>query len=198
MTEFVETRKYIVICPDCDSGKVVKCGFQSGHQRFLCRDCKNKFRINKVEGRRFDDEQMGSAIRQYYSGLSYKQISEGMEDRENIDEPSKATPYNWVREYTDVAHDIMKDHKAKSSGDWVADEIVMRCGGQKVYCWNVADRHSKYLYACLVSKGRTKREARKVLQMALDAADKPPIRITTDDWDSYKQPIATLMPNTIH
>ena len=56
-----------------------------------------------AEGRRVPAEQMGMASRMFYSGMSYKQIAGAMEEAFNIPEPSKATIYEWVRDYTDEA-----------------------------------------------------------------------------------------------
>ena len=41
-----------------------------------------------------DAELMGSAIRYYYTGKSYKQIAQGLKEEYNLEkEPSKATIY---------------------------------------------------------------------------------------------------------
>ena len=47
-------------------------------------------------GRQAPSEQMGMAVRMFYSGMSYKQIAETMADAFNIPEPSKSTLYDWV------------------------------------------------------------------------------------------------------
>ena len=101
MAEFAETTTYTVNCPACESCHVVKIGKQAGQQRYRCRDCNKDFR---AEGRRMDADMVGSAIRDFYSGKSYKQIAEGLHDEYDLpNEPSKATIYEWVREYTDKA-----------------------------------------------------------------------------------------------
>ena len=77
---------------------MVKVGKQNGQQRYLCRGCEKKFCANSIaEGRRVPAEQMGMAIRMFYSGMSYKQIADAMEKAFNVPEPSKATIYDWVR-----------------------------------------------------------------------------------------------------
>ena len=148
MAEFSTTTTYEVKCPDCGSAHVVKDGKQSGQQRYLCRGCRKKFRANgKAQGRRMDAELMGSAIRDFYSGKSYKQIAEGLKDEYDIPEPSKATVYEWVKDYTDEAVGEMKDHKATTGGDWVADELQVDVGGKKVWLWNVMDSETRYVLA---------------------------------------------------
>ncbi len=134
MAEFAETVTTTVNCPYCESDRVVKIGKQAGPQRYLCRRRNKKFRANgKAKGRRMDADLMGSAIRDFYTGKSYKQIAEGLKDEYNIPEPSKATIYEWVRDYTGQAAEEMKDHKAKTSGHWVADELQVDVGGGKAW-----------------------------------------------------------------
>ena len=102
MVEFKETFTKTVNCPGCGHDRVVKIGFQRGQQRYRCKACKKDFRANgKAPGRQMDAEMMGSAIRDFYSGKCYKQIAEGLKDEYDIPEPSKATVYEWVRDYTD-------------------------------------------------------------------------------------------------
>jgi transposase-like protein len=94
MTEFTETitTTKTVNCPACESARVIKAGVQSGEQRYLCRVCNTRFRAgSKALGRRMPADQVGAAIRMFYSGMSYKQIAESMEKMYDIPEPSKAT-----------------------------------------------------------------------------------------------------------
>ena len=55
--------------------------------------------------------------------MSYKQIAENLEKTADMPEPSKATVYEWVRDYSYAAVDAMKDHPAHTNGHWVADEM---------------------------------------------------------------------------
>ena len=178
---------------------MVKDGTQRGQQRYRCRGCNKKFRANgKAKGRRMDSELMGSAIRDFYYGISYKKIAEGIEKVYDISEPSKATVYEWVRDYTDTAIEELKAHKAQTSGHWVADEMYIDVGGQKVYNWNVMDSGTRYILASHLSPNRDGTAAMAVMRKALAAADKPPKTITTDKWRAYLKPIRDLMPDAKH
>jgi transposase-like protein len=199
MARFSETTTYEITCPACECDRVVKIGFQSGTQRYRCKSCRKDFRANgKATGRRMDSEVIGAAIRYFCSGMSYKQIAEAMTDRHDIPEPSKATIYEWVRDFTDEAVKEMANHKAETSGHWVADEMYIDVGGQKVYHWNVMYKGTRYILASYLSKNRDGNAARAVLRRALAAADKPPKTITTDKWRAYLKPIRDLMPDSKH
>ena len=181
MVEFTKPRA--VNCPDCESAPVVKIGTRNGYQRYLCRACSKKFHTNgKAAGWRFPADQMGAAIRMFYSGMSYKQIAESVGKIYDIPEPSKATIYQWVRDYTKDALKEMERHPAHTGGRWVVDQMQLDVGGQQYWIWNVMDRSTGYLLASHLTKERDARSALAVLKKAAagcgrasqDGQDRPP------------------------
>ena len=200
MAEYTTTKTYTVNCPECDSGHVKKMGIRNDQQRYLCKVCKKSFRLSgKAAGRRMDSEMMGSAIRDYYTGKSYKQIAEGLKEEYDLEkEPSKATIYEWVRDYTTKALKELDGHKAKTGGHWVADEMQVKVGGKKMWLWNVLDSETRYILSSHLTPRRDARAARMVLRKAVAAADKPPKTITTDKLKSYMKPIKEILPEARH
>ena len=199
MVEFTETVTRIIDCPACGSGSVIKAGPRNGQQRYKCKECNKKFRVNgTAEGRRYDVEVIGAVIRAYYAGMSYKQIAELMEDFLGIDEPSKDTLYQWVSDYTDAAIYTLRDVKATTSDHWVADEMYVKVGGITAYQWNIMDRRTRFMLASHLSAEKTGKEATIALKKALARADRPPSKITTDSNRSYDIPIKALFPNAEH
>ena len=200
MSEFTETTTYSVNCPGCESNHVVKIGKQAGQQRYRCRGCNKDFRAGgKAEGRRMDSEMVGSAIRDYYSGKSYKQIAEGLHDEYDLpNEPSKATIYEWVAGYTDKATGQMKGRKAQTGIEWVADELMVDVGGKKYWLWNVMDSETRYILASHLTPRRDANAARVVLRKAALAAEKPPETIVTDKLKSYTPAVKDVLPETRH
>ena len=204
MAEFTETTTttYTVACPDCHGYKVKKHGFQKGQQRYFCKTCKKAFRAGgKAQGRRMDAKLMGSAIRDFYTGKSYKQIAEWLKEEYDLEkEPSKATVYEWVRDYTTKAVQELEGHKAKTGGHWVADEMAVTVNGykDKLRLWSVMDSETRYILASHLTSSHDANAARAVLRKAIAAADKPPNTITTDKHRSYIKPIKELMPEATH
>ena len=201
MAEFTETvtTTRTINCPECASEKVVKSGRQSGEQRYLCRGCNRRFRANgKAMKRRVAAEQIGAAIRMYYSGTSYKQIAEHLRDAYGISEPSKATIYEWVRDYTQAALDTMRDYPAHTGGDWVVDEMQLDVGGEKYWNWNVMDSDTSYLLASYLSKERDEEAAKTVLRKAAGASASPPKTIKTDRLRSYPPAVKAVFPEAKH
>ena len=199
MARFSTTTTVEIKCPACASDRIVKIGFQRGVQRYRCKDCRKDFRANgKATGQRMESELVGSAIQDYYDGKSFKKIAEALEKEYDIPEPSKATVYEWVRDYTLEAVDEMKAHKATTGGDWVADELVVDVGGQKAYLWNVMDSQTRYILATHLSPRRDAVAARALFRKAMKVADKPPRTVTTDKWRAYIKPIKEILPDARH
>ena len=197
MAEFTEPKT--VNCPDCESARVVKIGTRNGYQRYLCRACSKKFHTNgKAAGRRFPADQMGAAIRLFYSGMSYKQIAESMGKMYDISEPSKATIYQWVRDYTKDALKEMERHPAHTGGRWVVDKMQLDVGGQKYWIWNVMDGSSRYLLASHLTKDRNAGSAEAVLKKAAAAAAEPPRTVRTDRWPYYVLSVKQIFPDARH
>ena len=201
MAEFTETvtTTKVVNCPTCASEQVVKSGRQSGEQRYLCRGCNRRFRANGMAPkRRIPAEWVGAAIRKYYAGMSYKQIAEYMKDAYDIPEPSKATIYEWVRDYTQAALKEMESHPATTSGHWVVDEMMLDVGGDKYWNWNVMDHDTRYLLASYLSSERDGPSAEALLRKAAAASAEPPKVIRTDGLVSYGSAVKKVFPDARH
>lgn len=201
MAIFEETTVREINCPSCHSKYVVKVGKQNGQQRYLCRGCSKKFRANGMpEGRRVPAEQMGMAVRMFYSGMSYKQIAETLADAFNIPEPSKSTIYDWVEDYTDKATTALSQpqYHAQVGVTWVADEMQVRVGGEKMWNWNVMDEKTRYILASHLSKQRNLKAAETVMEKAATASATEPKTIKTDRLASYPYAISLVFPDTKH
>ena len=195
MAKFSTTTTVEINCPKCGGDRIVKIGRQSGVQRYRCKDCPKDFRANgKAEGRRMDAEMMGSAIRDFYTGKSYKQIAEGLKEEYDIPEPSKATIYEWVRDYTDEAKEQTADLKAEVGDEWVADEMAVKVGGWQMWNFNVMDTKTRYILASHLSRTRTLKATVETMEKAKAAAGKDPNTIKTDKMTSYRPPSQRYFP----
>ncbi|MDE2687810.1 MAG: IS6 family transposase [Chloroflexota bacterium] len=199
MAKYTQTTSVSLNCPACSSERVVKDGTRNGYQRYLCRECNKRFNTSgKTANRRFPPEVTGAAVRMFYSGMSYKRIAEHIEDLYDVKEPSKATIYEWVRDYTREAVDEMEAHPAHTSGHWVADEMVVWVGGEKYWNWNVMDSETRYILASHLSKRRDTRAANAVMRKAKAAAADSPKSIKTDKWRAYRSAIGNVFPDAKH
>ena len=163
------------------------------------RECRKSFQDSgNTAGKRFPPEVTGAAVGMFYSGMSYKQIAEQVEQTFDVNEPSKATIYEWVRDYTRKAVDEMEAHPAHTSGHWVADEMVVWVGGEKYWNWNITDSETRYILASHLSKNRDTRAATAVMRKAEKASAESPKTIKTDRWRAYNRAIVNVFPDAEH
>ena len=197
MAEFTET--ITVNCPDCESEYVVKIGKRDGYQRYLCRDCLKKFRTTgEAPGQKAHAEMVGAALDMYFSGMSYKQVAENLEKVYDIPEPSKNTIWLWVHDYSKAAVKRMKDYPANVGDEWVADEMQLKVGGDRLWNWNVLDTKTRYVLASHLSRNRGIRDAEIVMKKAARATNVKPKTIWTDGLSGYVEGIQRVFPGVKH
>ena len=153
MADYQEKRTKVIECPNpgCPApGKVKRDGFHGNDaqgkaiQRYECNACGKKFSARGHAMRRqFPADVIADALDSYYSGMSYKQVAEGLEDIYDVAEPSKHSVHDWVKGYTRMALDFMEGRvgpdgtpqtatgkrvKADVGPHWVADELFLPGG----------------------------------------------------------------------
>ena len=104
-----------------------------------------------------------------------------------------------MKEYGDFAVEGLNGHAPQTSGHWVADEMQLKVGGQRMWNWNVMDRDTRYLLASHLSPYRDEREAVAVFEKAIKAnGGVIPETITTDQLGSYEAAIGLMLPGVKH
>ena len=217
MAEYEATQTVTIECPakDCPTpDKVVRDGWKNGQQRYECNGCGNHFLAEgKALYKQFPANQTASALDGYYSGMSYKQVAEHMEDILDVPEPSKASVHSWVKAYTRLALDYMegkvgddgtpatatgKRIKADVGDEWVADEMQVKVGGRRMWNWNIMDKKTRYILAARVSPTRNTNDAIALFEEAKRNATSEPKSITTDGLGSYVDAVKAVFPKTMH
>jgi transposase-like protein len=79
------------ICPKCKSENFTKSGVIAERQRYLCRDCKYNYTVNK-EGKNTDPYYVIKGLQLHLEGVSLREI-------ERIIGVSHVTVSNWVKKY---------------------------------------------------------------------------------------------------
>ncbi|NJO03550.1 MAG: IS1 family transposase [Bacteroidia bacterium] len=80
-----------IICPRCQSQKIVRSGVVKNRQRYLCKECQYHFSVNKL-GKQIDNYYVIKALQLYIEGVSYREI-------ERILGISHVSVMNWVKKY---------------------------------------------------------------------------------------------------
>ncbi len=185
-------------CKNCGGTRVRKYGHYKGVQLYFCNSCRSKFRANdNLPGRRFAPVAVGASVAMFYEGNSVEQIRRHMAQIYDV-EPSGATIYEWVTDYTNLAKANMKPHKANTGDTWVCDEMVLKVGGKKYWNWNVMDGDTRYVLATRISATRTSRDAEMVLKKARLAASRRPKFIQSDRLSSYVDGVERAFGAGVH
>ncbi len=182
MTEFQEIHTFTIECPnpDCsDPSDVRRNGTEGDRQVYRCNCCDKGFMAEgNAMNRQFTARQIGAALDKYYSGMSYKQIAEFMEDFFDVPEPSKHSVHDWIKGYTILARRFLdgevgadgreesatgKPVKARVGRHWVGDELQVKVCGQPAWLFNIMDVDSRLILAAHLSRGRETEDAFRVL-----------------------------------
>jgi len=108
---------------------------------------------------------------------------------------SESGIYNWVIRFSKLAVERTKDFKPEVGDTWIADETMLKVGGENIWYWDIIDAKTRYLLASYVSKGRTTQDAEMLMHKALQRADKMPKKIITDKLASYLDGIELVFGN---
>ena len=135
----------------------------------------------------------GAAVDMYFDGLSYRRVARNMEqyfDRKT--EPK--TVYRWVRELSGTADEILRPMKVNTGREWVADEMMVNVGGEKMWLFNVMDSDTRFVLAAYLTPERTARAAQTTLAMARERSNNAPEVVKTDGLRSYRQALPRAFP----
>lgn len=176
-----------VRCKFCGSENVVKNGVRTGNiQYYKCRKCGRAFAGNNaLEGMQYPPEQIATAVGLFYDGLSIDAIRRQLDSLYHV-YPSDSTVYYWIVRYTRAAVSNAKMANIKVGGIWIADETVLRLDQHvKAWFWDIIDSETRFLLASHMSLERKTKDARTLMEKALDRAAKPPRIIYTDKLRAY-------------
>ncbi len=178
-------------CPKFSSADLTRYGKRNGNQIWLCKPCRTRFTENGAQpGRKVPPKQVGSAVSLFYDGLSTEDVRRNFGTMFDF-QPSTASVYEWIRDYSNLAETKLRETRPTKLGNtWVADEMVVRAGGEKLWIWTVMDGRSRFILASHVSKTRSLTEARKVFREAKrNAGGCEPLAVITDGLPAYLRAI---------
>lgn len=175
----------VVKCKYCGSENVVKFGQSKGIQRWWCKDCQRKFVDNDaLPSMRTPIKQVAGILSMWYGGMPLKEIRRHSEQQYKTF-PSRSTLYRWLTRFTRIAVNEAKKYTPKVGDTWVADETVLKIGGDNVWFWDIIDYDTRFLLASHLSLSRTTRDAYNLMQRAESRAGKAPKVIITDKLQAY-------------
>lgn len=182
-----ETFTVTIHCKLCSSTNVVRFGTHKDTQYYYCKDCHHKFAGNDAPpGMRVSTDILSTVLDTYYRGLSFRAIQQHLKQAYDYS-PSTFALYRWVSHFTDVAMTEAGKYRADTGEIWVADETVLRIGGQNMWFWDIIDDKTRFLLASHISLTRTTNDAKILMSNALERAYQRPTFVITDKLQAYLQ-----------
>jgi putative transposase len=191
------------VCKYCQSENTRKFGYYKDTQLYYCNACKRKFTPNdSLFHMHTPANQVSSAIRMYYSGMSIEAIQDFLK-QETGRKPSTATIFEWVNKYTREAIEATKNYHPQVGDTWVADETYVRVDMRKkgdqavvnpytrskkarwIIFWDIIDADTRYLLASHITTTRGAKDAQALMQKAAERAGKVPKVVVTDRLKAY-------------
>lgn len=142
-----------------------------------------------LPGRKIPPEQVGMALNSFFTGTSITKVSRNVQPTFDTTPPSKASIYEWMVDYSKLAKAKVANDKPRTGDTWVADELVARIGGGKVWLWTVMDTKTRFILASHLSHTRTIADAERLFQEAKERAGRQPKFIVTDKLAAYPEGI---------
>ncbi len=174
-----------ILCKWCGSTDVMRYGIRKGVQEYICRSCHRKFTANNKPYRKQSTvDEIGAALNMFYDGMSLSAIGRHLGETHSHS-VNGSTVYRWVLRYTYDAVQLLQPYRPKVSGRWIADETMLRIGGDKLWFWDIIDAKTRFLLASHISRTRTTQDARQLMYKAASKAGKSPRMVITDKLAAY-------------
>jgi transposase-like protein len=163
----------------------MKYGIREGVQEYICNKCHRKFNEKDAPyGMRTTVEQIGASLNLYYTGSSLTDIANHLSQTYN-NPVSRSSIYDWLIKYSEKAVKYFEPYHPKISDVWIADETAIKFEGKLHWIWDVIDRDTRFLLASYLSPNRGTKEARILMELALEKAGKIPHKVITDSLRAY-------------
>ena len=199
------------LCPYCNSTNLIKRGIRKNKlkevQRYGCNDCHKRFTLEPIKHIKVNYKFVTLAMDCYYKGLSYRDITDQFKQFYNVDLHHE-TIRRWVLRFSKVINEYSKTIKPNIKGVWNADETMVltkrgidrknkkNMNKEFDYLWNVMDNKTKFLLASVNSgRGRSSKDAQKVLTEAYKQNGKVPFQIITDKLMAYQDGVRKTFRN---
>ena len=178
-------------CKFCGSRDVVRFGYTKSVPQWWCKRCRRKFEDNKALPRmRSPMTHQSSALSMFYKGMSLKEIRTHLAQENNNLSISRSTLERWILRFTKIAENEAAKHTPKVGPVWIADETVLRLGGdgkggRNVWLFDIIDRDTRFLLATHMAFTRTTKAAQTLMEKAYERAGNAPERVVTDGLNVY-------------
>lgn len=186
----IEVKK--VICPNCQSEKIIKRGKRKTDnrgliQRYGCQDCNKRF----VEDDGFfkmknNPQKVTLCLDLFYKGISTRQIQSHLQAFHPKNSSHKSI-YQWVIKYSKQISTFTDRLKLKVGKELQVDEMEYGSKRSQYKGWFIdsIDTTTRFMVASSYTKSRGQSEVKSVLMLAKQKTENQFKVITTDGYTLY-------------
>lgn len=175
-------------CKWCGSDKVIKNGRKDGQQLYKCKECKHQFFDNgKPPRMKKSKDTIALALELYYEGHSLRKTQRMLKKFAKTNVSNKVI-WEWIQKYTPTVSDYLSNFRPQLSGNWFADETVLKFRGKTHWHWDAIDEGTRFLVGNHLSANRSFQHGKTFFENC--GRNKPrPQTITTDNLLVYPRAI---------
>lgn len=183
------------VCPYCGSNQFVLRGHRYNKggsvQLYQCKICRRKFKEGLTDHIGNNAALAIIALDLYFKKLSVREIKNHLYQIYGINKPV-STLHNWIMRFTRLIKEAVSNLAPEVGDRWLADEMVIKVNGKKMYLWNIMDYETRYQIVSILMEGRGAREATIAIEEAIKKARKQPRELVTDGLTSYPKAMQSI------
>jgi len=175
----------IINCKYCSSSAVTKSGVYKGIQRYLCKNCRRKFKADyNLFYMRVPAKYVSCALDMYYEGLSVNNIRDYLR-KEFGYYPHRVLIHQWIRRFTNRAINVFKEYHPMVTDTWRVDETIFLFHGVEYWMYEVLDEGTQFSLTTLITNSRSAQSIKNLMQKAILKAGKNPKLVMANIHYSY-------------
>jgi len=194
-TQQSEVKK--VICPNCQSEKIIKRGKRKTEnrgliQRYGCQDCNRRFVIDdgffKMKN---TPQKVTLCLDLFYRGVSTRKVQEHLQAFYPHNSSHK-TIYKWIVKYSKMINNYTKNIKINASQELQVDEVEYRVNKRKAFFIDSIDTETRFMVASNFVRNRTGQEIKSVLKQVKIKTENQIQICTTDGFFAYHKAVKSV------
>ena len=178
-----------VHCRFCKSTNLGNYGYRytkrGKKKRYKCKDCNRTFTPDDgFLKMKHTPKLVVESVQLYLEGLSLSKVQYHIKSSYGV-QVSRSNILYWIKKYSKLLKEYVKQHKPKIKGDVHVDEVFLKNKGEWKYFWDAIDPETKYILATNWSEERDVKGAKGLMHNLDICSDDTPSSIVTDGLLEY-------------
>jgi len=186
-----------VLCPFCNSEKVIKRGKRKTQnrgliQRYGCQNCGKRFVVDdgfwKMKN---SPKKVTLCLDLFYRGISTRKVQEHLQTFYPHNSSHK-TIYKWIIKYSKMISSFTDNLKLKVGKELQVDEMEYKVKKQKSWFIDSIDTETRFMVSSEFTKTREQKQLKKVILKAKKKTENQISICTTDGYTAYFKVIKSV------